>query len=75
MIIGSKMRCRQVQTAGKKLFNIATFNFCSFHMYWKHSQKLKMEMRHDSCGLLQRCSGVTKFKPAENKASNHVCGK
>ena len=33
------------------------------------------QMRHDSYGLMQRFNDVTKFKKAENKASNHVFGK
>ena len=32
----------------------------------------KEEMRHDSYGLVQCCKSVTKFKQAENKASNHM---
>jgi len=33
------------------------------------------KLRHDSYGLLQRSSGITKFKQAENKASFHLFGK
>jgi len=32
-------------------------------------------MRHGSYGLVRRCSGVTKFKQAENNAFNHMFGK
>jgi len=34
----------------------------------------KEEMRRESYAMVQRCIGVTKFKQAENKASNHVFG-
>jgi len=33
------------------------------------------EMLHDSYGLIQHCSGVTKVKHAEKKAYNDVFGK
>jgi len=37
MINGSKMRCRQVQTARRNGFNFTTQNFSIFHKYCKCS--------------------------------------
>ena len=34
--------------------------------------KAKEEFRHESNGLVQRCSAIIKFRQAENRASNRM---